>query len=118
MVVACHCRACQRRTGAPMGAGAYYSADQVVVSGERRAYRRLADSGLGVTHEFCPTCGTAVLWRAEKLPGLIGIAVGAVDGHVPSPGRSVWERHRRPWVAVYADCPRFIEGPPAARQPD
>lgn len=115
MVVACHCRACQLRTGAPLGAGAYYPAAGVAVRGERQVYTRRADSGLAVTSEFCPICGSSVFWRAEKLPMLIGVAVGAVNGPLPEPSRSVWETHRRPWVAVAADCAHFPEGPDQPR---
>jgi hypothetical protein len=32
-VAACHCIECQRRTGAPLGVGAFYPADSVTISG-------------------------------------------------------------------------------------
>jgi hypothetical protein len=117
VVIVCHCRACQRRTGAPVAGGAYYPANGVEVTGERRAYTRSADSGRTFTSEFCPICGTSMVWRAEMFPQMIGVALGAVEGRLPDPSRSIWECHRRPWISVEANCPRFVEGSDVATGP-
>lgn len=34
VVVPCHCIACQRRTGSPLGLMAYYPADQLTIVGD------------------------------------------------------------------------------------
>lgn len=51
-VAACHCIACQRRTGAPFGVGAFYPDDVVTVSGEPKEYVRAAESGGRVRFYF------------------------------------------------------------------
>ena len=82
-VVACHCL-CQRRTGAPFGVGAFYPVDAVAISGTAKAFTREAASGGEVHTYFCPNCGSTIYWKADNLPSLIGVAVGALaDPKIP-----------------------------------
>ena len=99
LVVACHCRDCQRRSGAPFGVGAFYPADAVTISGTAKEFARIADSGRRVRMYFCPDCGTTVYWEPARFPDTIAVAVGAfADPGFPAPRHSVYERHRHPWV--------------------
>ena len=98
-VVACHCLECQRRTGSVFGVGAYYAESQVRILGTTREYSRATDSGGRFVTYFCPVCGSTVFWRADKVPGSIGVAVGAfADPAFPAPIRSVWEQSMHAWV--------------------
>ena len=76
LVVACSCIACQRRTGSPFGVGAYFRKETVSAEGEAGVYTRVADSGLTVSLNFCPSCGTNVYWFAELRPDHYGVAAG------------------------------------------
>jgi hypothetical protein len=101
LVVACHCIDCQRRTGAPFGVGAFYPAEVVTVSGTPREFARNAASGGKVLNYFCPNCGSTIYWKADNLPALIGVAVGAMaDPKHPTPIRSVFEQSKHAWVEV------------------
>ena len=101
LVVACHCIDCQRRTGAPFGVGAFYRAEAVTISGTATKFSRVADSGAMVHAYFCPTCGSTVYWRAERMPEMIGVAVGAMaDPDFPPPMRSVFERSKHAWIEL------------------
>jgi len=101
VVVACHCIACQRRSGSPFGVAAYYPAAVVTVAGEAREFERGADSGGRFRSYFCPTCGSTVFWKTDKHPDRLGIAVGAIaDPHFPGPIRSVWEQSKHDWVRL------------------
>lgn len=100
-VVACHCIACQRRSGAPFGVLAFYPADQVTISGDARRFDRPTDEGNRFESFFCPHCGSMVYVRAGKHPMLIGVTVGAIaDPAFPAPVRSVWEQSMHNWVAM------------------
>jgi hypothetical protein len=100
-VVACHCLDCQRRTGAPFGAGAFYGAETVTVSGRPKEFARDAASGGKVRNYFCENCGSTVYWTVDNLPALIGVAVGALaDPKWPPPVRSVFEQSRHDWVQI------------------
>ncbi len=100
-VAACHCIECQRRTGAPFGVGAFYPAKSVTTSGTPKEYVRAAESGAKVRFYFCPDCGSTVYWKADNLPAMIGVAVGAIaDPNFPAPMTSVFERSKHVWVEI------------------
>lgn len=110
-VVACHCTACQRRTGSPFGVGAYYPLSTLAIAGETKSWTRTTDSGGAFTTHFCPTCGSNVYWSTDKHPDAVGIAVGAVaDPHFPAPIRSVWEETRHDWVDIPTATQHFPRG--------
>ena len=104
LIVACHCIDCQRRTGAPFGVGAFFPAETIVISGTPKEFTRVAASGGKVHTYFCPDCGSTVYWKADNLPGLVGVAVGAMaDPGYPAPARSVFERSKHAWVEIGGD---------------
>jgi hypothetical protein len=101
LVIACHCLDCQRRTGAPFSVGAFYPVDAVAISGTAKEFTRDAASGRKVHFYFCPNCGSTVFWKADGLPSLIGVAVGALaDPTYPAPVRSVFEQSKHNWVQI------------------
>ena len=101
LVVACHCIDCQRRTGAPFGVTAFYAAEVVTISGTPKEFTRVAASGGKVHHFFCSNCGSTVYWKAENLPTLICVAVGALeDPKYPVPVRSGFEQSKHAWVEI------------------
>jgi len=113
-VVLCSCNACQRRTGAPYGAGAYYQRTQVSTEGASKEYTRHSDAGRWFKTHFCPECGSSVFWYLENSPDQIGVAVGAFnDPHFPAPLRAVWAESKLAWVNFPDDVPVF----PRAAQP-
>ena len=101
LVVACHCIDCQRRTGAPFGVGAFYPAEAVTLSGTAKEFVRAAANGGKVRSYFCPDCGSTVYWKADNLPTMVGVAVGAMaDPQYPAPVRSVFEQSKHAWVEI------------------
>lgn len=110
-VVACHCRACQRRTGAPFGVLAYHPADTLTITGEATRFARDTASGGVFESFFCPRCGTTVYARAAKHPAMLGVAVGAIaDPDFPPPVRSVWEERMHHWVSIPGGIEHFARG--------
>lgn len=97
----CHCSACQRRTGSPFGANAFYSIDSVEISGPSTEFVRTAESGRKVRMHFCPTCGSTVFWKADALPSRIGVAVGCfADPTFARPEISVFEQSKHEWLQL------------------
>ncbi len=111
VVVACHCLDCQRRTGAPFGVGAFYPSDSVAISGIAKEFTRDAASGGKVRTYFCPNCGSSIYWKADNLPSMIGVAVGALtDSNYPAPVRSVFEQSKHDWVQIDGPVEHFPRG--------
>lgn len=110
LVAACHCLACQRRTGTSFSVNAFYATDTVEISGAATAFNRVADSGRNVRMYFCPTCGSTVYWRPEAAPAIIGVGVGALaDPNFPAPTLSIFERSKHHWVNLAEEVERFQE---------
>jgi hypothetical protein len=99
LVSLCHCLSCQKRTGSAYGVAAFFARENVETSGSAHIYSRSSDSGFGLTHHFCPQCGSTVFWEAHRKPDMIAVAVGAfADPTFPPPAKAVYAEHRHPWV--------------------
>jgi hypothetical protein len=111
----CHCFACQRRTGAPFSANAFYAIDCVEISGASTEFIRTADSGRQVRMHFCPTCGSTVYWKADAAPLWIGVAIGSLaDPAFAPPALSVFEQSKHGWVQLQETIEHF-QGHPSGR---
>src|SRR4051794_27334108 len=109
LVGACHCQACQRRTGSALGMAAFFENRQVVArEGEPSTYRRKAESGAELTFHFCANCGSNLYWTRSSMPDVTTVAVGGfADPTFPGPSRVVWAEHRHDWMDELTDLPRF-----------
>jgi hypothetical protein len=98
LVSVCHCHECQRRTGSPFGAGAWFERSRVRIYGTHKSYTRTVPEGRRCTNHFCPECGGPFSWEADGRPGMVAIAVGMfADRDFPPPNRSVYEERKHPW---------------------
>ncbi|AGS25695.1 GFA family glutathione-dependent formaldehyde-activating protein (plasmid) [Rhizobium etli] len=97
----CHCRDCQRRTGAVAGSGAIFAKAEVTIEGDRRIFERDAVQGRKVRFHFCPNCGTSVYWEGDFNSDICVVAVGAfADPAFPPPLVSVYEESRHDWLQL------------------
>ncbi len=104
-VYLCSCKDCQRGTGSAFSYAAIFPESAVSIAGEQRTYRQRGDSGRFVDSFFCPNCGTAVLFRAEGLPGTLGVPVGCfADPSFARPSKLFWASRRHQWL----DLPKGI----------
>lgn len=105
-IYVCSCEVCQQRSGGAFTYAAIFPEADVTVTGESRSWRRKAQSGRWIENSFCPTCGIAVFFRSQGLPGMIGIAVGCLsDRDFPKPNRVFWASRRHRWLEWPADIP-------------
>jgi hypothetical protein len=119
LVVACHCLACQRRTGSPFSVGAFYAIDTVEISGGATEFVHVGDSGNRVRICFCPTCGSTIYWKPDALPSMIGVAVGALAApDFPTPTLSIFERSKHHWVQFDGEVEHFEGGAIRKYSPD
>jgi len=91
----------------------------VVVSGISKEFTRDAASGGKVHNYFCPNCGSTIYWRADNLPSMIGVAVGAfADPNYPAPVRSVFELTKHGWVQMNEAVEHFQQSSLAQKNRD
>jgi len=75
----CHCRDCQRASGAGYGAFVVLPKAAVRFAGERRYYKTVGNAGRAVERGFCPTCGSPVAAKLERMPDVIALSAAGLD---------------------------------------
>ena len=106
----CHCLECKKRSGSAFAAQARWPAERVTVTGRSTEWTYTGDSGSPAHFHFCPTCGSQVWYRAEAMPDLIAVAIGAfADPDFPAPHYSVFEGRKLPWVEITGDAVDHID---------
>ena len=104
----CHCRWCQRETGASFALNALIEADRVeLLAGRPDAVLTPSNSGKGQTILRCPTCRVAV-WSNYAGAGdsVRFVRVGTLDDpdRLP-PDIHIFTSSKQPWVMLPADVP-------------
>ena len=108
----CHCRWCQRETGASFALNAMIESDRVtLLSGEPEIVDTPSESGLGQKIARCPRCRIA-LWSnyAGAGPILKFVRVGTLDlpDHLP-PDIHIFTASKQPWVVLPPGTPAVPE---------
>ena len=108
----CHCRWCQRETGASFALNALIEADRVVVlKGEPEVVATPSNSGKGQKIVRCPTCRIA-LWSNYAGAGdlLRFVRVGTLDDpdRLP-PDIHIFTASKQPWVVLPQGTPAVAE---------
>lgn len=100
----CHCRLCERTTGAPLLAYASFPVGEFTYTAGIPS--RYASSERG-HREFCARCGTQIAFRATPAPATVDVNVGALDApeRVP-PRRHLWCASAIRWLTLADDLPR------------
>lgn len=100
----CHCRMCQRASGAPAVAWASFPLEVFSYTrGAPRTFRSSADA----QREFCGDCGSQLLFRDMAEAKSVDINVGALDdpGQV-APRYHIWTESQLAWFEVDDELPR------------
>ncbi len=117
-VSVCHCLECQKRSGSAFAAQARWPDQKVRVTGEAKAWTRVADSGHRVIYRFCPNCGSTVAYVIEGWPGVTAVPLGAfADPQFPAPKFSVYEHRKHSWTTVLGDDVEHSSTASATRAP-
>jgi hypothetical protein len=108
----CHCRWCQRESGASFALNAMIEADRVLALGEEpELIDTPSHSGRGQKIARCPRCRIA-LWShyAGSGPVVRFVRVGTLDApdHL-SPDVHIFTASKQPWVELPPGVPAFAE---------
>jgi hypothetical protein len=108
----CHCRWCQRETGASFALNAMIESDRVqLLAGEVDVVATPSNSGKGQKIARCPVCRVAV-WSnyAGAGDGLRFVRVGTLDepDRLP-PDIHIFTASKQPWVVIPPGMPAVAE---------
>ena len=102
MTGTCHCRDCQRATGAAFATLMIFRKESVAFEGDepvRRAFR--GDSGKQVLRSHCGVCGSPVLAEYAVTPDFAVIMAGTLDDPaLVRPEWAIYTASKQPWVAL------------------
>jgi hypothetical protein len=108
----CHCRWCQRETGASFALNAMIESDRVeVLQGEFEIVNTPSNSGKGQKIARCPTCRIA-LWSHYAGAGeaIKFLRVGTLDQpDCLPPDIHIFTSSKQPWVILDPRVPAFAE---------
>jgi hypothetical protein len=104
----CHCRTCQRQSGAPVVAWfAVPPARLIFLAGEPAKYR----ASDFASREFCAVCGTYLLFREDDASATLGVNTATLDEPaLAPPGFHIYAESRIVWFETADDLPRFKRG--------
>ncbi|MFT5115160.1 MAG: hypothetical protein ACI8P9_004504 [Parasphingorhabdus sp.] len=100
----CHCRSCQKATGAAFTTWAGTDSKNFSVTNGEIA---ICNTSAGVERGFCSKCGTSLTYVAEAgWPGQVGILAPTLDQpEVVSPAIHIYTDHQLPWVKLNDGLP-------------
>lgn len=100
----CHCRICQRTSGAPAQAFARFHADQFIYTKGEPAIYLSSEHG---QREFCAHCGSQLLYRGRQAPFDVALNTPTLDDPEAYPPRAhVWRRSKISWFETTDSLPR------------
>jgi hypothetical protein len=112
----CHCRMCQRNSGAPAVAWVTFPANSFCwITGTPATYA----SSARAKRDFCANCGSYMVFRAKDCPEEVSINTASLDdpGAIP-PRMHIFVESRIPWFCTSDELPRHHGygpvGPPRA----
>ncbi len=111
----CHCKRCQRRSGAPFSANGVTAPGSFAITQGADAVTTYEPGDGGWDKSFCSRCGGHLFTKQPTDAGVIGVRLGSLDqdpGIRPSAHQFV--AFAAPWEPIPGDdLPRYAERRPA-----
>ncbi len=106
----CHCRDCQKFTGAAFATLLMVPKTAFAVTGPVKTHTGTGGSGLPVLRHFCAECGSSIAEEPGTRPGMAILFAGTFDdvsGVIPA--REIFQDDQFGFVQVTGNHPRFAK---------
>jgi hypothetical protein len=108
----CHCKDCQRSSGAPFASGVVVFSADLKVTGAPAQYAVLGSSGQPTLRSFCAICGTPLFTQGESNPAFTSVRFPALDDATEfRPALDIWTSRAQPWTCFDSTIPQFQQSP-------
>jgi hypothetical protein len=99
---ACHCKSCQKISGAGGTVNAMLPSEAFkLTQGTLKRYTAIADSGRTLHRHFCGDCGAHIYSQREQNPEFLAVRAGSFDQPPPMKiGFHIWTKSARPWSYI------------------
>jgi hypothetical protein len=112
-VQSCHCKTCQRHSGAAFSTLIAVLREMITVTGDVRTFTEPGGtSGEPIHRRFCPNCGSPVTVEREGSPRVLLFAGTLDDTGFVKPTANIFCESAQSWVALSPDVPNFPKYPP------
>jgi len=106
----CHCKLCQRSTGAPVLAWVSYPVEAFTYTDGVPARYQSSNHG---RREFCKQCGTQIAYRDLERTTTVEVNIGSLDdSEAVVPRYHIWCDSRIQWFDTDDNLPRFPRSRP------
>lgn len=103
----CHCRMCQRSSGAPAQTYVLLALDGFRYTGAEPALYRSSQDG---ERRFCAACGSQIEFRNRAHPEWVSLNSGTLDDpDMAPPNRHIWTSSETAWFREAPALQRFDE---------
>ena len=110
----CHCRDCQRASGSGFAAIVVVPKSAVTIEGQPRFHAVVGESGAKVERGFCPTCGSPLVIRLERIPDILGLQAASLENPaLHRPAVDCFIESAQPWDLMGSETKKFPRGPNA-----
>lgn len=107
----CHCRTCQRQSGAPVVAFFAVAPEHFSYMTGAPARYRASDHA---AREFCPNCGTYLVFREDDPLATVSINTASLDEPARMPPEfHIWRASHISWFDTNDELPRHERGRPS-----
>ena len=107
-VVNCHCGDCQQIAGSAFITSVLVPEGSVTVNGELKSYKVKADSGNGITRNFCPICGTRIMVELDG--GVVGVSYTTLDDSSwLEPAIEFYTSKAQPWINLCSNTEKLTD---------
>ena len=102
----CHCSQCRRAQGTPFASNIPVAESAFkLLSGAERL--QAFESSPGKQRVFCSRCGSPIYSRTERVPGVLRVRAGGLEGEVASrPASHAFVDSGANWWELHDDLPR------------
>ena len=104
----CHCRDCQKTSGAPVAAWMDFQKDQVTWLGVEPAEYKSSEY---IRRGFCPQCGSTLSYRSTRYPDYFTLSIASLDEpDRVKPTYHIYTDSQVSWLSIDDDCERYRRG--------
>lgn len=108
----CHCRTCQKASGAPYLSILFVPYEGLEIIGIYKEFETLSDSGNTVYRGFCAECGTMLFARNSGNDKVRPVSAVTLDNPgIYKPNMDFWVSDAQAWDIMDSNIPKFDANP-------
>ena len=112
MVVACHCKECQKLSTSAFSITAMVDSSSVNFKGRMSEWSRMADSGNVSAAKFCSSCGNRIYHFNPNEPDKLKLKPSNLsDTRIINPSAHIWVSEKQDWFQIPEGVTTFDRQP-------